>query len=84
MKLEKKITPSETLYLLMEEFKRANGKFPLFNSKHEGYAVMKKEFDEFWDEIKKKNYNDTQIKKECIQVGAMVIKFLTSPIFDEK
>ena len=31
---------------VMDELQRANDSFPLFNSKHEGYAVIKEELEE--------------------------------------
>ena len=40
----------EAIKLVKEELKSANGKFPLFNSSHEGYAVIKEELDELWDD----------------------------------
>ena len=35
------------------ELERANKDHPLFNSDHEGYAVMREEFDEATEEMKK-------------------------------
>ena len=37
--------------LIKEELERANKKFPLFASEHEGYAVMLEEFEEAQEEI---------------------------------
>jgi hypothetical protein len=52
----------------------ANKKFPPLNSRHEGYAVLKEEVDELWDEIK----TDKPIRahSEAIQVAAMAVRFL--------
>lgn len=47
-----------------------------FNSFHEGYAVIKEEFDELWNEIKKRNPNHLNLEKEATQVGAMILAFL--------
>lgn len=56
------------------ELDRATSKFGSFNSSHEGYAVMKEEFDEMWDEIKR---NDIQrSREECVQVAAMAFRYL--------
>lgn len=63
--------------LVIEELIRANDKKSLFNSVHEGYAVLKEEVDELWDTIKSDSHN-LKIKEEAIQVGAMAIKFLIS------
>jgi hypothetical protein len=61
----------------------------LFASEHEGYAVIKEEFEELWDEIKTKTIPGdglSQIRhtvncqklKELIQVVAMCYKFFSS------
>jgi len=68
----------EFLKAIELEFERANSLYPKFHSNHEGYAVLKEEVDEFWDEIKKSKdvvLND-RMKKELIQIGAMVLRCL--------
>ena len=47
-------------------------------SAHEGYAVIKEEFDELWDIVKQKqnDRNYDELRKETIQLGAMVLAFL--------
>ena len=80
----KELTPEEAVKLCIEEYERANKKFPPFNSAHEGYGVMKEEFDEFWDEIKQKNPSLAVLQSECIQMMAMCMKFLTSPIYGKR
>ena len=66
--------------LVVAELESANDKFLLFNSAHEGYAVLKEEVDELWDEIKanKKPGSVLRQKEEAIQVAAMAIKFVMS------
>ena len=61
---------------IVSEYDRATQKFGRFNSSHEGYAVIKEEFDELWDHIKNKGSEDWQLKEEATQVGAMVLRFL--------
>ena len=39
--------------LIERELERANKDHPLFNSDHEGYAIMREEFEEASDELKK-------------------------------
>ncbi len=81
LKTEREIMKKElAIQLVVDELEKANDKFPLFNSSHEGYAVLKEEVDELWDEIKNNKNPMTMVsqKKEAIQVGAMAIKFLMS------
>lgn len=59
-----------------EEFYRATSNFGAFNSPHEGYAVIKEELDELWDEIKKKDSDLDAMRKEAIQVAAMAMRFV--------
>lgn len=64
---------------LVEELERANKIHGAkFASPHEGYAVMKEELDELWDEIKKQHPDNDRLRDEAIQVGAMAIKFIES------
>jgi hypothetical protein len=71
-------TATEISKMLVEEVCSARSKFSKFNSAHEGYAVMKEEVDELWDEIKvkQKDRDKAKMKKEAIQVGAMAIRFI--------
>lgn len=65
---------------ISSEFERASSLYPNFHSNHEGYAVLKEEIDELWDEIKKSKdvWGNDCIKKELIQVGAMVMRYLNN------
>ena len=65
---------SEAFEKVKAELHEATTKFPAFNSSHEGYAVLKEEVDELWDEIKANRHNRT--REEAIQVAAMAIRFL--------
>jgi hypothetical protein len=52
---------------------------PAFHSTHEGYAVLKEEVDELWDEIKlSKSFDSANLLmvNEAVQVAAMAIKFI--------
>jgi len=57
------------------EYERATQKFGTFNSTHEGYAVIKEELDELWDDIKA-NADVGPMAGEATQVAAMGIRFL--------
>ncbi|PZP37434.1 MAG: hypothetical protein DI598_21200 [Pseudopedobacter saltans] len=48
-----------------------------FSSPHEGYAVLLEEVDELWDEVKKKTFDKEAARKEAVQIGAIVIRFIT-------
>lgn len=62
-----------------DELDKAIGNYPAFNSAHEGFAVLKEEIDELWDEVKRKQSNVDRkplMRKEAIQVAAMALRFL--------
>jgi NTP pyrophosphatase (non-canonical NTP hydrolase) len=63
---------------VLEELKRAEAKFPPFNSAHEGWAVLFEEVDELWDAVKMQYgpERDQQMRKEAVQVAAMALRFL--------
>lgn len=67
---------SEALRFIQREYENASKEFPRFNSSHEGYAIIKEELDELWDEIKTKNKDREKIQKEAKQVGAMALRFM--------
>jgi len=60
-----------------DELVKAKNKYPDdFNSSHEAYAVILEEIDELWDEIKKKEPNYDDMRKEAIQATAMLCRLL--------
>jgi NTP pyrophosphatase (non-canonical NTP hydrolase) len=64
---------------IFEEMAFASSKFPAFASEHEGYAILLEEVDELWEAVKLNQKNPDRakrIEKECIQVGAMALRFL--------
>jgi hypothetical protein len=71
------------------EVNRAQSLFAPINGPHEGYGVIKEEFDEFWDEVKKYNLNknrDTrpQMRTELIQLAAMALRTIHDVIDKNK
>lgn len=63
---------------IVAEYKRASSLHPALNSSHEGYAVIKEELDELWEEVRKKREKRSGIRmaKEATQVGAMAMRFI--------
>lgn len=63
---------------VLHEVMRAMGKFPPFNSAHEGYAVLLEEVDELWDEVKKnqKVRDRSKMRLEALQCAAMAVRFV--------
>jgi hypothetical protein len=60
------------------EIELAKSKWPGdFKNTHEAYAVIKEEFDELWDEIRKKNPEREQLRHEAIQTTAMLFRLIT-------
>ena len=70
----------EALDKIVSEYRSATGKFPQFNGAHEGHSVIREEFDELWDEVKRNPPHYSAMEKEAVQLGAMVLRFLTEVI----
>jgi hypothetical protein len=68
--------PETALHLVLDEFEKARRKFPAFNSGHEGWAVLREEVDELWDEVKKREPDPDKLRHEAIQVAAMALRFV--------
>lgn len=68
------------------ELDAATSKFGPFNSAHEGFAVLKEEVDELWDEVKAKQgaRDVAKMRKEAIQVAAMAMRFVLDVCDAEK
>lgn len=68
----------DALRAISREHNRAITHFKPFNSAHEGFAVIKEEYDELWDEIKKRHSkrSNERMKEEATQLGAMALRFL--------
>lgn len=67
---------STILAQVLHELQCAQSTHPPMNSGHEGYAVIKEELDELWDEIKLKRQNVKNMRKEALQVAAMGLRFI--------
>lgn len=60
---------------VLREYERGDAKHGQYHSIHEGYAVIKEELDELWDEIKKQEPSGEHMYEEAIQVAASAVKF---------
>ncbi len=60
------------------ELQIAMMQFGSFNSAHEGFAVLKEEVDELWEEVKKKGaVRDMRaLRNEATKVAAMALRFI--------
>ena len=71
---------------IVHEAHRAGSLFPPMHSPHEAEAVIREEFDEYWDEVKKHNTSkpdrDTRPRQreELIQLAAMCMRALIDTI----
>lgn len=76
--------------LALEQIERevvaAKHNWPVFNSAHEGFAVLKEEVDELWDHVKtnQKKRDLEAMRKEAIQVAAMAVRFATEVCDEER
>ena len=59
---------------ILEEFGQATQRYRPFASRQEAAAVLLKEVDEFWDEIKQNNA--VGARAEAIQIAATALRFL--------
>lgn len=63
---------------VVNELREATRNYPKLASAHEGWAVLKEEVDELWDEVKKRPgvANKSLMRKEAVQAAAMAMRFL--------
>lgn len=63
--------------LIRKEVIRAKAKHPKdFSSLHEAHSVIREEFEEFWDEVKRQRPVVHAIREELIQTAAMCVRAL--------
>ena len=69
------MSPQEALARIRIEYERAAVPYGAFHSGHEGYAVIREELDELWEEVKTKD-SLGRACEEAVQVAAMALRFL--------
>lgn len=60
---------------VQREYQDARAKHVRMRSRHEGWAIIKEELDELWDEVRKKHPTVNEMRKEAIQVAAMAVAY---------
>lgn len=63
---------------VLRELVSAQTNYPAFHSAHEGFAILKEEVDELWEEVRKKplERSKRRLRDEAIQVSAMALRFI--------
>jgi hypothetical protein len=67
---------SRVLTEVGDELSRALDKFAVFNSPHEGKAVIEEELDELWEHVKANTGRGGEARTEAIQVAAMALRYV--------
>jgi hypothetical protein len=66
----------EAVRLATKELERATDLYGPFASPHEGYAVIKEELEELWEEVKNKHATEDELIEEAVQLAAMSLRFI--------
>jgi len=81
------ITLRDVIDKVEKEFNRATAEFGPFHTAHEGWAILKEEFDELWEAIKLHQsapQRNRRIREEAIQVAAMAVRLIVDCCEEEK
>ncbi len=70
------ITRANAIQQVVSEFRRAEAKHAPMHSPHEGYAVIREELDELWDEIKGDAGRSPDALMEAMQTAAMCLRYI--------
>jgi len=65
------------------EYFEARMEHPTYPTYHHGAAVIREEYEELWDEVKKKEWDKKAMRKEAIQVATTAIRFVIDLIDNE-
>ena len=61
---------------ILLEYQRARDQHGRIYSAHEGYALLKEELDELWEEVRRRKPDQVKMAAECVQVAAVAVRFL--------
>lgn len=61
---------------LSAELRDAMDAFDPMNGPHEGWAVIREELDELWDEVRADRGRTDSARREAIQIAAMAIRYV--------
>lgn len=66
------------LRLIKEEYESAISQFSKFHNAHEGWGVIREEYLELEDEIRKKqkDYDIDKMRKEAMHLSTMALRFM--------
>ncbi len=73
---DRMIDVDNVLALVRNEIERAVKKHGPMHSPHEGYAVIKEEVDELWDDVKMDLGRTDGALTEAIQIAAMGVRYV--------
>ncbi len=76
---------NQAVCLVFNELEDATEKYGAFASGHEGYAIIKEELEELWEEVKnhQKDGATGPLTDEAVQVAAMSLRFLMDVCSEE-
>ncbi len=72
------MSESKACNAVLRELARARKKFPAMASSHEGFAILKEEVDELWDDVRGPDDSgrSARMRAEAVQVAAMALRFI--------
>ena len=76
-----------TVFVVLDEasseLARAIDKFGPMTSPHEGISVIREEFEELWDHVKRDTGRTAEARAEAIQLAAMALRYANDLCVDQ-
>lgn len=66
----------KAIEMVMSEYDRATSIHGPFNSAHEGHSVIREEFEELWEEVRRRDKDGNAMLKEAVHTTAMGLRFI--------